>query len=268
MCYRIALLFTSLLFTSLLTPAYADTTDSVSNQPLPALNLLTENFAPFNYVEEEQLKGFTVDVVEQILAASGSSQSRADIQVLPWASAYQQGLLRPDSMLFTLTHTEHRDPLFRWIGPLVPTKVVVIAKRNMEFKAESMEDLSGLVIGTVSQDVGEQLLIEGGFSVRNIVSEDSPEKIVEMLKRNHLNAMAYDDISAFWYLNHIGEDLERYEIIYTLQESHQYLGLSRSTPKWVGDKLQEAFNQLKYSEKYRQMISQYPVIEHALYPTN
>ncbi|ALS99414.1 substrate-binding periplasmic protein [Lacimicrobium alkaliphilum] len=268
MCYRIALLFTSLMTAIALMPTYADEVDVVDDKPLPKLTLLTENFAPFNYVEDEQIKGFTVDVVEHILAATGSSQNRTDMQVLPWSSAYQQGLLRPDTMLFTLIHTEHRDPLFRWIGPLVPTRVVVIAKRNMEFKAESVEELAGLVIGTVSQDVGEQLLIEEGFAVRNIVSEDSPKKIVEMLKRNHLNAIAYDDISAFWYLDHIGEDLDKYEIVYILQESHQYMGLSRSTPKWVEDKLQEALNQLKYSERYREMISQYPVIEHALYPTN
>ncbi|WP_088329760.1 transporter substrate-binding domain-containing protein [Lacimicrobium sp. SS2-24] len=268
MIYRVALLFTSLMLFSVIGSANTDQGSSDMQKPLPPLTLLTENFAPFNYVEQEQVKGFTVDVVEQILAATGSAQSRADMQVLPWASAYQQGLLRPDTMLFTLIHTEHRDPLFRWIGPLVPTRVVVIAKRNMEFSAESVEDLSGLVIGTVGQDVGEQLLIESGFSVRNIVSEDSPKTIVEMLKRNHLNAIAYDDISAFWYLDHIGEDLNKYEIIYTLQESHQYIGLSRATPKWVEDRLQDALNQLKYSEKYRQLISQYPVIEHALYPNN
>ncbi|GGD65788.1 substrate-binding periplasmic protein [Lacimicrobium alkaliphilum] len=268
MCYRIALLFTSLMFVSVLALANADEGDVNSDKALPSLTLLTENFAPFNYVDDDKIKGFTVDVVEHILASTGSSQSRSDMQVLPWSSAYQQGLLRPDTMLFTLIHTEHRDPLFRWIGPLVPTRVVVIAKRNMEFEAKSVEDLAGLVVGTVGQDVGEQLLIEEGFAVNNIVSEDSPKKIVEMLKRNHLNAIAYDDISAFWYLDNIGEDLAKYEIIYTLQESDQYIGLSRSTPKWVEDKLQEALNQLKYSEKYRQMISQYPVIEHALYPTN
>ncbi|GAB3029630.1 substrate-binding periplasmic protein [Bowmanella dokdonensis] len=258
-----ALILTLLCCIWLALPVYAKV-DGEPAQPMPELELLTEDYAPYNYRDAGELKGFSVELVEELLTMTGSAQRRDDIQVLPWARAYQLGLLRPNTLLFTLTYTEQREPLFRWIGPLIPTKVVVIAKRSMDLRARSVEDLRGLVIGTVAEDVGEQLLLEKGFAVRNLVSEASPQEMMKQFKRNRYNAVAYSDISAYWYLRDMGEDLQDYQVMLVLQESHQYFGLSRQTPQYVETRLQQALDELQQSDRYQQLLGEYPAIQHAV----
>ncbi|GAB3019621.1 substrate-binding periplasmic protein [Bowmanella dokdonensis] len=235
-----------------------------SLSPLPRLTILTEDYGPFNYLDGTALQGFSTELVRLILLELGSDISQHDQQVMPWARAYQIALVRPNTLLYTVTHTEQRDMLFRWVGPLVHTRVAIVAKKSRKLRTDDLNQLAGLLIGTIRDDVGEQLLVEKGFPLRNIVSNTSASYVVEMLRMDRIDALAHGEIASNWYLSRIGEKLEDYEVIHTLQRSFQYLVFSRSTGKELVDRFQEAFMRIKLSDRYQALIDKYPAISYSL----
>lgn len=225
---------------------------------LPRLTILTEDYGPFNYVDNGQLQGFSTDLVRLILAELGSDLAQHDMQVLPWARAYQLALVRPNTLIYTITHTEQRDMLFRWVGPLLSTRVVIVAKKTSGLSGIGIEGLHQYLVGAIRDDVGEQLLVENGFPLERIISNSNPTYMVEMLKKGRIDALAHGEIASTWYLMKTGQKLEDFEVVQTLKKSSQYLAFSRNTSKIVVDQVQEAFMRIKLSPRYQALLAKYP----------
>lgn len=235
-----------------------------TTQELPNLTILTENFAPLNFVRDNQVTGFVTDLMVNILENLNAKQSRKDIIVMPWARAYQLTLVRPNTVLFAMTYTEQRDMLFRWVGPIMPNRVAIVAKKSRKIRVQYFEELEGLIIGTVRDDVGEQLLVAQGVEINNLISNTDVSYVTKMLMLGRIDAMSYSDLGVNWYLQELGEKLTDYEVVYVLQESAHYLAFSRNTPKWVTDKFQEALMRIKFSDRFQLLAAEYPAIEYAL----
>ena len=97
-----------------------------------------------------------------------------------------------NTVLFSMSRTSNREKLFKWVGPVVSAKIVVLAKKSDNYKINSIEDLNKYRIGTVAKDIGEQLLIKNGTNKKNI--KPTPDININIKK---LNKEAWHDLS-FW----------------------------------------------------------------------
>lgn len=79
------------------------------------LNVLTENFVPFNYMENNEITGFTAEIVDILLEKTGIQPWRGKILLWPWKRAYQTALEEDNVLLFTTTRTPERETLFKWV---------------------------------------------------------------------------------------------------------------------------------------------------------
>lgn len=228
--------------------------------PFPTLTIMTEDYAPLSYVKEGQLVGFSVDVMAALLKNIGSTQTREDILLLPWARAYQITMSSPNTVLFSMSYTEHRDKLFKWVGPLMNNKVVVIVKKSRGLQVADIGDLSNLTVGTVRNDVGEQVLLEKGYDVSNIVSNNLPQNVVKMLEKDRIDAFVYGSDSASWYFQNLGLNRSEYVEVLTLYESRQYYAFNPATPQWIIDRFQFELAKLKIDGTYQKIAKKYPGI--------
>ena len=57
----------------------------VSAQTLNDLTWMTEEYAPYNFTENGQLKGVAVDVLLEVWKRVGIQKTAKDISVYPWA---------------------------------------------------------------------------------------------------------------------------------------------------------------------------------------
>jgi len=57
------------------------------------LNIITEQYQPYNFIDpndgSHKMQGIAVDLLVEMLKKTGSSQSRKDIQMQPWARGYE-----------------------------------------------------------------------------------------------------------------------------------------------------------------------------------
>lgn len=78
-----------------------------------SLTIMTEDFPPFNFTENGQAAGKTVDLLMKASAAVGNPITKEKISVITWARAYKTVLSEPKHMLFSMTRTAERESLFK-----------------------------------------------------------------------------------------------------------------------------------------------------------
>ena len=82
--------------------------------------VVTEEWAPYNYVQNGQLTGMATEIVRAIMALTGD---RFEVSVLPSMRAGLQLQSRPKTIMFSMFRTAKREPLYKWVGPIVEESI-------------------------------------------------------------------------------------------------------------------------------------------------
>lgn len=122
------------------------------------LHLYTDEYPPYNFLEKDKLEGISVDILEEMLQDIGSKLTKNDITVLSWSRAYNLLKKKDNVMLFSMTKTKERERLFKFVGPIAKTRIVLIARKDRNIRIDSIEDIKKYEVGTIRDDIGEQLL--------------------------------------------------------------------------------------------------------------
>ncbi|WP_406822766.1 substrate-binding periplasmic protein [Pseudomonas viciae] len=82
--------------------------------------VVTEEWAPYNYQENNQLTGMTTEVVRAIMALTGD-----DFEVLlkPSMRASQILKTRRKTIMYSMFRTAERESLYKWVGPIVEESI-------------------------------------------------------------------------------------------------------------------------------------------------
>ena len=110
-------------------------------QGIKAINhdytIITEQWPPFNYLEENQLKGSVSKLVLEIMK---DLKIKKTIEVLP--SARVMNLLDQSQKIifFSYILTEERRPKFNWIGPVAQQTIYFYQNKKSKHKFKSMKD--------------------------------------------------------------------------------------------------------------------------------
>jgi len=217
--------------------------------PIKDLVFLTENYAPFNYKKDGKTQGIAIDLLLKMFKQVGSSKTLEDIKVGNWAHGYKLAQNTKNTVLFSTTRTKARENLFKWVGPIVPTTISVIAKKSMNAKILKFEDLNKYKIAVVREDIGELLLNKKGINSKSIFQTNSSKSSAKMLAADRLDMWAYDQSVAFWNLQEVGENPDDYEVVYELEESQLYFAIQKHTDDAVIAILQAALDAVREAEK-------------------
>lgn len=134
---------------------------------------------------------------------------------------------------------------FKFVGPIIPTRVSIVAPKERALKINGPEDLAALRIGTILDDIGEQLVLDLGVPDTALSRNKSAVNLVRMLDRDRLDVIAYaEDIARYQFIA-AGVDPNEYESVYVLQESHMGYAFHKSTDDAVLEPLQTALDELR-----------------------
>lgn len=82
--------------------------------------VVTEEWAPYNYKENNQLTGMTTEIVRAIMALTGDD---FEIVQLPSMRASHVLQTRPKTILYSMFRTAERESLYKWVGPIVEESI-------------------------------------------------------------------------------------------------------------------------------------------------
>lgn len=214
---------------------------------LNGLTILTEEYPPYNYTENGKPAGMAVDMLAAVLDRLGQPDVMAAVQVQPWARAYQTALTTPNTLLFSTSRSAAREDKFAWAGPISSDVYGLIAPKDKALEIAAATDLNDLpiTIGTVREDIAEQLLLEAGVSVDKIEAAPTPEHNARKLAAGRIDAWAYETGVADQLLAKTGGDSEAFEVIHVLQTADTYFAFNPGTDPAVVAAFQSALDTLE-----------------------
>ena len=82
--------------------------------------IVTEDWAPYNYVKDGQLTGLATHIVRRIMALTGDD---FEMMVLPSMRAAHALQTQGKTIMYAVFRTPGREPMYKWVGPIVETAI-------------------------------------------------------------------------------------------------------------------------------------------------
>lgn len=221
------------------------------------LTLLTEAYPPFNFEENGELKGISIDLMVKMLEKAGSSLNRDNIKLLPWARGYEQVQAQENVALFAMTRSAHREQLFKWVGPISPTVIGLNAKKAQGVEINSFDDIRNYRVGVIREGISPQLLIQGGIPKQSLQQVSTTLQNILKLERGRIDVWAYESNVASWEIKSKGLNPSDYEVVHVLQKGELWFAFNRQTPDSVIKSLQTAYEQLVNEGDYQRILDRY-----------
>lgn len=244
-CLSFALRLISLLFLSFLVVF-------TSAEPIDDLTLYIDDYPPFNFVVDERATGISVEIMDAILKGSGSKLSASDVKMLPWARGYHFALKNRNTILFAMTRTPERENLFRWVGPITESNMVVLARKTDNIKIDDIKALKKYSLGAVRKDIGAELLRRHLGDEVVIELTNNGLASAKQLEKGRIDLWSYEKNVAFWFIKKAGLDPNDYEVVYTIEYSSEWFAINKETDAAIVEKLQKALD--KFGDEGRNKI--------------
>ncbi len=225
---------------------------------VPQLNIITEEWEPYNFKKDGVVQGISVDMLVLMLERIGSTQGRKDIQIYPWARAYMVLQKEPGTLLFTTARTEEREHMFKWVGPISETYINIYALKGGKVTLNSVDDLKKYKIGTVRGDVTEDILIKKTDLNRKDFKQVT--KLVQntkMLMLGRIDLIVCSKETMIATCREADLDIDKFEYVFLLDSTHAYYAFHKDTPDSVIAIFQTAFDELKNEGKLVELFKNY-----------
>lgn len=125
------------------------------------MTVATEDYPPLSYISDGVVRGYSVEVAEEILRRAGIDYS---LRIYPWARAVMMARRLPDVMIFSIVRTPQRERQYKWIGAIGSRRAYLykLASRK-DIAINSLSDLRNYKIGVNRNDLVEAELENMGF---------------------------------------------------------------------------------------------------------
>ncbi|MDG6251483.1 transporter substrate-binding domain-containing protein [Methanocalculus sp.] len=211
------------------------------------LTFLTENYPPFNYMEDGEARGILVDLLTAAFEEMGTPISPDQIQVRLWAYAYDRALSEENTAIFGTIRLPEREDDFKWAGPVISERKVIFAEKGADIAISGPADLNTYRIGVVQGDAATGILEEIGVDRDAIYSTGDVEGLIMMMEEDIIDLWCYGDLAGRHFSEVVTGDPDSFEVIYTLDSHDLYYAFNIDTPDSVVDAFQTALDTVRYA---------------------
>ncbi|MFQ2241092.1 substrate-binding periplasmic protein [Aeromonas dhakensis] len=221
------------------------------------LQVVTEDYAPYNYLEEAEVKGLGTEVVEAMLEEAGFEYS---LDIYPWARAISLARSRPNVLIYSISRFPEREAQFQWIGVIarIDFHVFALAKRDDIKPFSQLSQARAWSIGTVRNDALEQYLISRNFS--NLQRNNNHEANLLKLLMGRIDLWPVSQETAYYYARQAGYGSSTLKIVHDIEDftgGDLYVAASLKTSPEVVKRLQEALATIKQNGIYDGIVKRY-----------
>ena len=234
---------------------------------LNKLKYYTEDYPPYNYLDDQIIKGVAVDLLVESSRLLGSSIEPNDIKLIPWPRAYHIARTVPNSVLLSTARTPARENLFKWVGPIGATRVVILAKKNSNIKINNIQDLAQYPIGVVKDDIAEHLMLQAGVSSAMMEYANTSKPLSRMLAFDRFKLWAYEERAARIAIEQSGMNNSAFEVVFVLKKLSLYYAFHLATDDQIIALFQNTLDKLKETSPdstpsyYDSVLHQYGIFE-------
>lgn len=221
------------------------------------LYLYTENFPPYNMSasgrafehNQNSIDGICTEMVKAILQNTDLDYV---IKLRNWDYGYNRALNKPNHGIFCTTFTKEREPLFKWVGPLTKNLWTIFAASGTNLKIDKLEDTKGLLYAGYRNDVMTEYLLERGYKVSAMESDDINPKRLEL---GQVDLWIADRLAGPYFASQ--QDVEGLEPVFSFNDTELYLAVNPDTSDETMKKLTDGLKEIKSNGMYDAIETKY-----------
>ena len=129
-----------------------------------SIKVVTEDWPPYNFsMPNGKVGGISTKIVRAVL---DKTDLKYDIQVYPWARAFDMAQTQPNVLIYSIFRSREREHLFKWICPLTqPVKLYLYRlTEKHDFNVENIMDAKKYSTGVTRGDYPHHYLMNLGFT--------------------------------------------------------------------------------------------------------
>lgn len=223
-----------------------------------AIQVVTEEYPPFNYSENGKVFGFCTDVVREVLKRANLDYS---IHSYPWSKSYEIAQSQANVLIYSIGRNVEREPLFKWVDVITRTEVYFFKmKSRVDIKIKTFDNIKKYKIGAVRDDFRAQWLMKRGFEDQLQLVPDDRQNMRNLFDRKidifpigelvayniaHQEGRAFNDLEKAMYIKDMSADL--------------YMAFSNQTPEVVVEKCKKTLFEIKKDGTYDKIKSKYAI---------
>ena len=166
------------------------------------LTIITEEWPPYNYAEDGQLKGVSVEIVKTVLKELGRSDP---IQLYPSQRAKKMQDALPRTIFFSLFRTKEREPLYKWIGPIGFDAIYFYKRKGDPIEINSLDDARRVPrIACRQAGLVHDILEKEGFTNLDTNAHSSQQIYFKLLKGRSNLAISDSPLGVKYFLQKEG----------------------------------------------------------------
>ncbi|GLQ32160.1 substrate-binding periplasmic protein [Litoribrevibacter albus] len=177
------------------------------------LLFFSENYPPYNFEDNQEIKGIAVDLLKEMHHQMGLPDPK--IRIEPWARSYYNAQNIENAVVFSTTRTDEREQLFKWVGPIIDNEIVFLARKDRNIVVPDRYSLRNFRIAAVRLDIGEDVI--NRFQIHQHQTEivTFPEQAARMLAFNRVDLWVYSLPPARYIQKVYGLNAEDFEVVFS-----------------------------------------------------
>lgn len=243
---------TIILFMCLLCVAKPSYSQEMQVSTDAKITMITEDFPPLNFIQEGQLCGPAVEIVQEIFKRLDVT---SEILVRPWARGYATTVNTANTCLFSTARTEEREALFKWVGPLAEKKYAFYAKKGANITINTLEDAQNYTIGVQRGGVNEQYLTSQGF--KKMTGVTKPIQNLERLLKGRIDLWYTSSSTIADLCQKLHIQPNEVEEVYVSQKIMLYIACNKETSEHDLQRLQRAYDAIYEDRTVRELFEKY-----------
>lgn len=219
------------------------------------IQIVTENFPPFNYIENGKIAGLSTEVIQAVQDELGRKD---EIKVYPWARAYKIATSEKNVLIFSINRIAKREKLFKWVGTIAPAyNYLYKLKSRADIRINSLADMPKYSIAAVREDSLLQYLEK--FNPKSTTITTSAQFSLKLLLKGRVDLVPFDDVFLKAMTLESKDNLGLIEKAFFMKEVSKevYMAFSKQTSDVLVRDFQKALKRIKEKGIYARILKKY-----------
>ncbi len=218
--------------------------------------MFTEPLAPVHFEKNGEVHGIATEVVRAIFKEAGI---KPEIEVYPWNRAYQNTLTNDNSLIYTINRTQKREPLFKWIGPILAKKTYLYKlKSRTDIKVESYDDAQKYTTAVIlGHSLTTRLIAKGFQEGKELIVTPGKNVQIKVFLKGRSDLITGNQYTIHQSLKSEGYSMEKVEPALFISSKGYYLGANINTDDEIVERLRRANSKVQASGLVEKIVDKY-----------
>ncbi|MFG0416083.1 substrate-binding periplasmic protein [Pseudomonas sp. zjy_8] len=206
------------------------------------LQLYTEDYRPFSYLEDGKPSGMAVAVVEELIRRTGEP---ARIELVPWTRGYHQVRQQANAAIFSTVRTAQREADFQWVGPIAHGHTRFYTLKEAGLRVTNLDDVRRLgTLAVPKRWYSYELLAEQKLD--NLYGVSTPQDMLRLFRHGRVKLLLANNLTLNGMLAEQGMRPCQLQEQFDLMANDSYIAFSRRTQAARVARWQRALQEMRH----------------------